>query len=210
MDDQNIYVSMVEDKDIYRNAVAQAIRSTKDMKLINSYINCNTAYIDFEKNLPDVLLLDIGLPDMQGTDFVRVVKEKFPTVEIIMLTVFEDEDNIFKALRNGASGYIIKEPDMDRIIEAVRNVYNGGAPLSMPVALKIVKYLHEENINLELTVREQEVLNLICKGKSNKAIAEGLFVSVSDVRFHCKNIYKKLHVTNRVEAIVKLQRLQKG
>ena len=208
MSEKNIYVSVVEDKEDYRNVIVKAIKSAPDMKLIGVYETCGSAFDDFAENYPDVLLLDIGLPDMLGTDFIRVIKNSFPEIEIIMLTVYEDDDNIFKSLKNGASGYILKGPDMNRILEAVRNVYEGGAPLSMPIACKIVKYFREEDLKNNLTSREQEILSMICKGKSNKAIAEELFVTVSNVRFHCKNIYKKMQVSNRVEAIVKVQKMR--
>ncbi|MFH1194235.1 MAG: response regulator transcription factor [bacterium] len=205
MEGKNIYVAVVEDKEEYRNIIVRAVKSAPDMKLVGVYENCNSAFEDFEQNCPDVLLLDIGLPDMLGTDFIRVVKDSFPSVEIIMLTVYEDDDNIFKSLKNGASGYILKGPDMNRILEAIRNVFEGGAPLSMPIACKIVKYFREEDHENNLTVREQQILSMICKGKSNKAIAEELFVTISNIKFHCKNIYKKMQVGNRVEAIVKVQ-----
>ncbi|RME00033.1 MAG: DNA-binding response regulator [Calditrichaeota bacterium] len=166
------------------------------------YGNCEAAIRELEEYLPDVILLDIKFPyGLSGLDAIQLMRQCLPDAKIIMLTLHDEDDNVFEALRKGASGYLLKRPGKDELYRAVMEVYQGGAPMSMGIAKKVVSYFQHENIMDNLTPREHQVLNLLCAGKSDKVIANELFISVNTVKFTNKKIYKKLHVHSRAEAI---------
>jgi DNA-binding NarL/FixJ family response regulator len=158
---------------------------------------------------PDVVLMDIQLPKMSGVECVGKIKELLPAAQVIMVTVYEDPDTIFRALRAGASGYVLKRAPSESILGAVREVQRGGVPMSAEIARKVISYFHAQAAaskeTEKLTSREREVLDLVAQGFSNKEIAERIGVSVDAVLWHLKHIYQKLHVHSRSEAILKLR-----
>lgn len=160
----------------------------------------------------DVILMDIQMPEMDGIEATTIISERFPHIKIIMLTVLDDENHIFKAIQAGANGYILKDEPPKKLLEGINEIMQGGAPMSAGIALKTMRLLRnplekDEEINLDekvdLTLRETEVLQQICKGFDYKQIAEFLVISPSTVRKHIENIYNKLQVHNKVEAIQK-------
>ncbi|HZY35771.1 MAG TPA: response regulator transcription factor [Mucilaginibacter sp.] len=164
-----------------------------------------TSFEQAEKNLtvqrPDVILLDIQLPGISGVDAIPLIKKYLPKVHVIMLTVFEFEQQIFKALQNGASGYITKDSSSTKIVEAIREVNEGGGPMSIRVARMVIKSF-EKNAHSPLSKRETEILGLMTDGKKRNQIAEELFIERDTVKTHIKNIYAKLDVNSRSEAIL--------
>ncbi len=158
---------------------------------------------------PDIVLMDIQLPRKSGIECVASLKELLPATQVIMLTVYEDPDRIFSAIRAGASGYLLKRATPDQVFSAVREVQEGGAPMSAPIALKVFAHFrNQEAANAEvekLSAREAEVLELIVQGLSNKEIASRLCVSNETIRWHLRQTYKKLHVHTRTEAALKFR-----
>lgn len=162
---------------------------------------------DFNGNLPpEVLLLDIGLPGISGLGAIKIIKEKLPNIEIIMLTVHEEHDIIFRALKSGASGYLIKSTPLAEIKDAIIAVSVGGSPMSPPIARKVINFFNKhDNNNIEspLTDKEKTIVNYMVDGANMKMIAANINVSVNTVKYHCKNIYKKLQINSKSELIAK-------
>ncbi|GAA5121396.1 response regulator transcription factor [Luteolibacter yonseiensis] len=179
-------------------------------------ITCLTAVSSAEEALeripayrPDVVLMDINLPGISGIDCIRELKKKLPRLEVVMLTAYEEEDNIFRALKEGASGYLLKSSTPEDIYNAIRDVYSGGAPFSSHIARKVAQYFRSEK-NLEdenekLTPREKDVLKLLASGYIYKEVADQLDISLETVRTYVKRICIKLHVRSKVEAILKFR-----
>ena len=199
-----IKVSIIEDDKEYRQGLVNIIESSDKFLCLNQSDSCEYFIKNFKENKPDVILLDIELPPgMSGTVGAKLLKKTFPSAEIIMLTVHEDSGSVFKSLANGATGYLLKNISPENLVAAIEEVVNGGSPMSMQIARMITESFRKNKRTEELTEREQEVLNLLRDGKSYQAIANKLFISKSTVKFHIKNIYRKLHVLNKYEAIMK-------
>lgn len=157
---------------------------------------------------PKVVLMDIELPDMSGIDCVKVLTRKLPDLNIIMLTSFADDESVFQALRAGAHGYLTKDIFPSKLLNAIREVCCGGAPLESAIARRVVASFRSSQGDVgDLSDREQEVLRLLCEGRSYEEMAGRLYVSTNTIRFHLKNIYKKLKVRSRHEAVVKASRV---
>lgn len=154
------------------------------------------------KDPPDVALMDIGLPGMTGIEGIRILKEKLPDLDILVLTIQSESDTVFDALCAGACGYLMKDTPPAQLLDAIQESYDGGAPMSTRIARLVVKSFQIEQQTL-LTTRETEVLTHLCKGKSYKMIADDLFISEETVRRHIKNIYRKLEVHSKSEAVAK-------
>ncbi|MCB0835270.1 MAG: response regulator transcription factor [Bacteroidetes bacterium] len=170
---------------------------------------CNLAFEDAESAIegipryrPDIVLMDIDLPGMSGISCVRELKNTMPDLDIIMLTIKEDDESVFESLCAGASGYLVKETPPVELLAAIQEAHQGGAPMSAHIARKIVSSFHAVRKS-PLSSRETEVLRMLCKGDNYKSIAEAIFVSTNTVKAHIKNIYKKLHVHTRAEAVSK-------
>ncbi|MFQ5772086.1 MAG: response regulator, partial [bacterium] len=168
----------------------------------NTYSDCETAIKGIAEDLPDVVLMDIGLPGMSGITGIQKIKEKLHDIDIIVLTIHGEQESVFEALCAGASGYLVKNNQPARLLEAIREAHEGGAPMSTEIARMVVNSFHT-NHHSPLTVRETEVLTQLCTGKSYKMIADVLFISEETVRRHIKNIYKKLEVHSQSEAVAK-------
>lgn len=197
-----ITVSIVEDDKDICQSLAMLINSTLQFKCTHTYNDCTSGIAGVIKDPPDVVLMDIGLPDMSGIEGIKKIKEKIPDMDIIVLTVHENDEYVFDALCAGACGYLVKDTPTARILDAIKDVADGGAPMSTQIARMVVHSFQKKTHTL-LTQRETEVLQQLCTGKSYKMIADILFISEETVRRHLKSIYKKLEVHSKSEAVAK-------
>ncbi|MGC3956563.1 MAG: response regulator transcription factor [Verrucomicrobiota bacterium] len=200
-------VAVVEDDPRLREQLLQILENIKDIQCVAV---CNSAEDALEKipaTSPDVVLMDIKLPKMSGIQCVAELKKLLPEVQVIMVTIYEDSERIFKALKAGASGYLVKSGPPEQLIDAIRDVFSGGAPMSGHIARKVVQHFHligpapEESDNL--SPREQQVLSLLASGYLYKEIGDQLNIGVETVRTYVKNICQKMHVRSRIEAVAK-------
>ncbi len=198
-----IRVAIIDDDPDVRLGLSRLIEVSDGFACVGKYVDCESALEEIAKDDPDVLLLDIELPGMSGSRGVSLFKEKLPQLEILMLTHHEENESVFDSLRNGASGYLVKNEPHEKLLQAIREVRDGGSPMSMTIARMVTQSFRRASPAEPLTRREQEVLDHLQRGDSYQAIADSLFVSKSTIKFHIKNIYRKLQVANRVEAVWK-------
>jgi len=202
-------VAVVEDNKTTREGLETIINLSTDFKCVATCPTAEEALEVLPKIKPELVLMDIQLPNMSGVECVAKLKELLPDVRAIMVTVYEDPDRIFRALRAGASGYLLKRSAPDEVLNAMREVQQGGGAMSGEIARKVIGYFREQTTTTsevdQLTTREREVLELVVHGMSNKEIAERLSVTLAAVRFHLKHIYQKLHVHSRTEAVLKVR-----
>ena len=203
-----IKIAIIEDNNALRQSLQQLFNKTGGMKCTVSLGNLLNVVSELGKSVPDIVLMDIGLPNISGIEGVRTVKANFPLVEVLMFTVFEDDDKIFNAIRLGASGYLLKKTPPEGILDAVRELHNGGSPMSPSIARKVIQAFRETPSNVtdeyQLTTRESEILYSLVDGLSYKKMAEKYFVSISTIRTHICNIYHKLHVNSKSQAVAKV------
>ncbi len=203
----SIKISIVEDDDRIRKGIEALINGSEGYKCISTFSSAEEALRDIPKQIPDVILMDINLPQMSGIECVKLIKKDYPEIQIIMLTVYEVSDQIFESLKAGASGYLLKRTSPVELLQAIKDVSSGGSPMSSQIARKVVQYFQKENkkvdISKKLTPREDEILNLLSRGFRYKEIAEKLFISNDTVHTHIHKIYEKLQVRSRTEAVVK-------
>jgi DNA-binding NarL/FixJ family response regulator len=200
MTEKDIRVVIIEDDETIRSGFTYLINSVAGYKVINSYSSVEKALPALHGDDPQVILLDIQLPGMKGTDAIPKIKNLVPKAHILMLTVYDNEENVFTALARGASGYLIKSDSTEKITEAIREVVEGGAPMSMNIAKIVIRSFHK-NQNSPLTKRETEILEQVANGKSRSKIAKEMFIDLETVKSHIKNIYVKLNVHSREDAI---------
>jgi len=199
-------IILFDDNETLRESLASLFSLCDDMMLIGAYANCLNAVEIIEKEVPDIILMDIQMPEMCGIQGVTRIKESYPAIPILMQTVFEDEDKIFSAIEAGASGYILKSEKPERIIEAIRELNRGGAPMSSVIAAKVIAWFQKNKSPIQtyqLTNRETDILRKLTEGLSYKMIASDMDVSYHTVNAHIRNIYDKLHVNSMGEAIAK-------
>ena len=205
-----IRVAIVDDDEEIREGLSWIVRETDGYELTGAYKNVADAARGIADIRPDVVLMDIGLPGTSGIEGVRQLKDRFPQVQFVMQTVYADDENIFQSLRAGAVGYLLKKTPTAQFLQAVSDAYEGGAPMSGEIARKVLQYFQQpvkkSASSYELSDRELDVLKALTEGHSYKAIADKLFVSVHTVRFHLHNIYEKLHVSSRAEAVAKVMK----
>jgi DNA-binding NarL/FixJ family response regulator len=193
-----------DDKDL-REGLAQFITSTNEFEVAGSFENCDTIQIDVAELNPDLLLMDIDMPGTNGIEGIRLAKIVKPTVNILMFTVFDDDKKIFDAICNGADGYLLKKTPPEKIIEALKDVSSGGAPMTPSIAKKVLNFFPKKKVadNERLTAKEQEILSHLVNGKAYKQIAGLQNIHIETVRTHIKHIYGKLHVNSMSQAVAK-------
>jgi DNA-binding NarL/FixJ family response regulator len=208
---KTIGVSIVDDEVDLRENIAGYVDSSKGFRCLGVHSSAEEALVNLPKEKPDVVLMDINMGGMNGIECVRLLKPKLPDTQIVMLTVFEDTEKIFAALAAGASGYLLKRLAPSKLLEAIREVHEGGSPMSAPIARKVVLSLQpvlavpgDETVGL--SPREREVLDGLAEGQAYKQIADKLGVSIHTVRNYIRRIYEKLHVCSRTEAVAKYLR----
>lgn len=203
----SIKVSIVEDNRGTRESLRELLQRAAGVQCISAHPTAEDAVSKLPDEKPDVVLMDIRLPGMSGIECVARLKEALPRTQILMLTTYEEGDLIFDSLRAGASGYLLKNMPPQEIIQAIEQVHEGGSPMSMHIARKVVNYfqkISKPSSEVEsLTKREHEILGLLAKGYMYKEIADQLSISMSTVRAHLHTVYEKLHVQSRTQAVVK-------
>jgi len=199
-----ITVDIYEDNFNLLTSLKLLIKSNKDLVLGGAYPNCLNVVTNTKENNPDVIIMDINMPGINGVEGVRLCKKSHPKVQILMFTVFEDNRQIFQALCAGANGYLLKKSAPQKLVAAIRDVYNGGAPLSPSIARKVLSTFDKhtnDSSKYNLTDREIEILTLLSNGSSYKQMASELSISIDTVRKHLQNIYAKLHVNCGSQAV---------
>jgi DNA-binding NarL/FixJ family response regulator len=203
----DIYVAIVDDDKKIREGLSWLLDSTEGIKCVGTFSNCAEALEGISDAAPDVVLMDIGMPGKTGIECVEMLGNEYPELKILMLTNYSDTNRIFDSLRAGAVGYLLKNSGIEKICEAIRDTFQGGAPISGEIAKKVLEYFRGQKKNAalraQLSSRETDVLQALTEGLSDKAISDRLFISIPTVRFHLKNIYAKLHVNSRSEAVMK-------
>lgn len=213
-DTRHINVSIVEDDVKVRGSLARIVDSTDDLACVSQHPDAENALKEIPIIRPDVVLMDINLPNLNGVECVRKLKELLPAVQVVMLTVYENTNIIFNALSSGASGYLLKQSTPEQIIEAIRDVQAGGSPMTSHIARKVVasfqKITSPTNDYEKLSLREQQVIDWLAKGHTYQEIADALTISYATVHTHIRHIYEKLHVRSRTEAVsVHLQQMHR-
>jgi DNA-binding NarL/FixJ family response regulator len=207
-----INVAVVEDNDKVREGLTTILNGSQGFECVWACESAEAALRKIPGVKPDVVLMDIHLPGMSGIECVESLKKRSPDLQIMMLTVYEDDDNIFRSLIAGATGYVLKKTPPAELLEAIRELHEGGSPMTEQIARKVVQLFQRMGKSAteteNLTDREIEILSLVAKGYYDKELAEQLFLSIKTIRTHLRNIYKKLHVRSRTEAVLKyLQRM---
>src|SRR5438067_8880013 len=204
---ENISVAIVEDIKDIREGLQILIGNSSGYHCSHVYASAEEAIKDLPNHCDDVVLMDIHLPGMNGIECLRQLKEKCPGSRFIMSTVYEDDENIFESLKAGAYGYLLKKTEPVKILEAIREVHNGGSPMSAQIARKVIQsFQHKNSIEAvaELTPKEKNILQLLSKGLRYKEIAAEESISIDTVRTHIRHMYEKLHVQSRTEALNKV------
>lgn len=205
-----IRVILFDDNSLYRDSMSMLLNGVPNINFIGAFSNCNNLLKDLDRTKPDVVLLDIDMPGLNGIEACKVIRSHAADVKILMQTVFDDPDRIFKAICAGAHGYMLKGTLPAKIIEAIDEVNRGGAPMTPEVASKVLNLLsskqaetNSSNQDYKLSAREKEVLKLLVEGKAYKMISAELNITYDTVRAHIKKIYEKLHVNSMTEAVAK-------
>lgn len=199
-------IVIFEDNAWFRESLELLIATSTEMELCGSFGDTHQLLEKMDELKPDVVLMDIHIPGTNGIDAVKIIKDRFPEVSVCMQTVFEDDDKIFASLCNGASGYILKSAPPEKVLQAIKEVAEGGSFFSSSVARKVLNSFQGSGVAIlakQLTNREKEVLKLLVEGLSYKLIADKAFISRETVHTHIKNIYEKLHVNSKSEAVAK-------
>jgi DNA-binding NarL/FixJ family response regulator len=204
-----IHVAIVEDDAFIREGLADLIGSAEGFSCTSTFSSMEQALAQIDRNPPDIVLVDIGLPQMSGIEGTRRLRQKYPKLLCLVLTVYEDDERIFDALCAGACGYLLKKTPSERLLESIRDAMQGGSPISPEVAhhvIQLFQMLQPEKEMERLTPYELRVLKLLAEGNSYSTAAKKLGISVNTIRFHIRNIYEKLHVHSKSEAVAKALR----
>jgi DNA-binding NarL/FixJ family response regulator len=202
-----IKVIIFDDNNSLRDSITMLLYDNADFTLVGAYAHCLDVIENIKDTKPDVVIMDIDMPGMNGIEGVKLIRKNFPTVQILMFTVFDDDEKVFAAIKAGAGGYILKNAEPANLLNAISEVYSGGAPMTSGIARKVLHQfqtmLPEEKKDYHLSAREKEVLALLVDGLSYKMIAGKLSITYDTVRAHIKKIYEKLHVASMTEAVAK-------
>lgn len=207
--ENDITVAIFEDNYLLRDGYYQLINGTPGFACVGAYESASDLLFKIKHSHPSVVLMDIDLPGIDGIEATAVIKANFPTVHIVMQTVFEDDDKLFRAIQAGAEGYILKKTPPAKILEAIAEVHSGGAPMTPSIAARTLQLFRSgikpasDNTDTNLNTRQKEILESIVNGMSYRLIAEKYFISVETVRYHVKNIYEILQVHSRFELMAK-------
>jgi DNA-binding NarL/FixJ family response regulator len=204
---QKIKVVIFEDNKHLRESLQLLISSSGKFECIGAFADTRNVIAVINKLIPDIIITDIEMPVMNGIDATRIIKNKFPEIPILILTVFDDSERIFQSLKAGGNGYLLKNSSPDEILNALMEVYNGGSALSPAVARKVIQFFQTttqvQQNDYHLTQKERELLQHLVEGMSYKMIADVMMISFETVKSHIKNVYKKLHVSSNSEAVAK-------
>ena len=209
MTEETIRVALVEDDGAMRDGLRWLITSSEGFRCVGAFPNVETALDGLAGEPPDVLLLDIHLPGMLGSEAVPLIRRRYPQTQVVMLTVYESEDKVFESLRNGAAGYVLKKTPPAELMEAVRETHKGGSPMSSEIARKVIDELRRTNPPPEparLTPQERRLLELLAEGFSYQGAGARMNISVNTVRNYVRSVYDKLQVSTRSEAVGKALR----
>ena len=210
LEPETIKVAIIEDRREIRDGLAMLINGTQGFKCTGSYRSMEDALPRIGTDLPDVALCDIGLPGMSGIEGMRILKEKFPALLLLMLTIYDDDERIFDALCAGACGYLLKKTPPAKLLEGLREAVDGGSPMSPEVARRVIALFRDirppERADYELTPHETRLLKLLVEGHNYKTAALELNVSINTISFHMRHIYEKLQVHSKSEAVAKALR----
>lgn len=216
-ENQTITVTILEDEKNFRESVALLLNSTDDIKCVKTYDGLSVFLKDFKNVSPDVFWLDLNLLDGSGIEALQQIKAHNPNALCLICSFFDNEDKIFEALKNGADGYLIKGEKSEKILDAIRELYNGGAPMSRVIAKKVLTFFNTKPKSVEASLQEQglskreiEILQELSKGLSYNEIADIANVSLNTIKSHLHRIYTKLHVTSKTEAVIKFMNHSKG
>jgi DNA-binding NarL/FixJ family response regulator len=203
-----ITIVLFEDNKRLRQSLTQYFNATDEVFLAGAFDNANEAVAKIRKHQPDVVLMDIQMPGLSGIEAMQRILVAYPDSKVLIHTVFDDEHRIFTAICGGASGYVLKSPDPDDLLQAIQDVYNGGAHMSPTIAVKALRMFQNQFVRtqptyVELTERERDILTCMVRGMSYKMIADACAISFHTVHYHIKHIYEKLHVNSAPEAVVK-------
>jgi DNA-binding NarL/FixJ family response regulator len=205
-----ISVSIVDDEKKLCKSIATFLNGSAGFRCLSIYGSAEAALQHLPADKPDVVLMDINMAGMDGIECVKQLKASAPQIQILMLTVYEDTEQIFKALAAGATGYLLKRLEPEELLQAIRDVHTGGSPMSNSIARKVVASFQKANVAGEnpnlLSSREQEVLDCLAQGLAYKQIGDQLNISINTIRTHLRHIYEKLHVQSRTEAVAKYLR----
>jgi DNA-binding NarL/FixJ family response regulator len=202
-----ITIAIIEDQPEVRESLVACLGNEPGLRCVGAHATGEEGLRDIPRENPDVVLMDINLPGMNGIQCVARLKKRLPHLQVLMLTTYDDGDLIFDSLRAGANGYLLKNIPQEEMVQAVHQVHAGGAPMSLQIARKVINHFHETDSAPEvgrLSARELEILRLLAKGHRYKEIADQLAISIGTVRTHVSNVYEKLHVHSRIEATNKL------
>jgi len=203
----SITIAIVEDLDEVRDGLKNFLALSSEFRILDTFKTAEEALYDIPRLRPDIVIMDISLPGMNGIECIRQVRDRAPATQFMMFTVYENDEKVFEALKAGASGYLLKNTGLLHMAEALKELYNGGSPMSANIARKLVSVFRDNAKDVDeletLSNRENEILKLLAKGLLYKEIADQLGISTSTVRQHIHKIYEKLHVQNRTEAINK-------
>jgi len=203
-----IKVSIYEDNNTLRESLTYLIRGTAGFEFCSASPSAVEILEQCEEHQPDIILMDIDMPGITGIEATRLVKNKFPDINVMILTVFEDKEKIFEALCAGATGYLLKKTPSSQIIESIEELYRSGSPISSGIARKVLEYFtktngHSKKDSYQLSPREIDILKRLVMGDSYKMVADACFISIGTVYSHINNLYKKLHVNSKSEAVIK-------
>ena len=203
-----IKVAIFDDNDFLRDSISMLLKDTKDFTLCGSYAHCLDVIENISEANPDVVIMDIDMPGINGIEGVNLIRKKFPYLQILMFTVFDDDEKIFAAIKAGAGGYMLKNVQPQQLLAAISEVFNGGAPMTPGIARKVLRQFQhilpeQSKEDYHLSEREKEVLSLLVDGLSYKMISAKLNITYDTVRAHMKKIYEKLHVSSMTEAVAK-------
>lgn len=205
---KDIRVAIFEDNRNLRDGLFNLLESSDGFTCAGAFAHCERVVENIGETQPDVILMDIELPVVSGIEAVKMLREKYPDIKILMETIFEDDDKIFHSICNGAQGYILKNTPPEEILNSIREIHEGGAPMSPVIASKVLSLFRHNlsnatNDTFNLSAREKEILKCLVDGMSYKLIADACFISADTVNGHIKNIYKKLQVHSKGEAVTK-------